>query len=286
MATPPDPVLWAALRWLEHLPQSNLARTRALFTSHSAYSDITPTQYAAAYTWLLENGFVDEFGTIAEVKCGKLALFEAAISESLWISDADVLVVEPSALPEDALRAAVTLELDVDSAFAAVQHLWGKVDAAERLRIGTAGELALIELLAATACAKIDHVAAYSDGYGYDIAVTLPGSIAHLEVKATTRRGRLTIYLSRNEFETMRKDPDWTLVIVRLDQNLKPASIATVDTGWIASAAPRDCHPAARWDLTKFDVPPEALSPGLPSIAESDPPSLPPLLRGLPPWPG
>ena len=103
MPIPPEPVLRAAARWLEHLPASDLARTRALFTSHSAFTDITPPQYATALDWLKDRGLVSTAGITSSPR---VALFEAAVEESLWFRDADTLISSPEALPDDALHAA------------------------------------------------------------------------------------------------------------------------------------------------------------------------------------
>ena len=69
----------------------------------------------------------------------------------------------------------------------------GSAVAEERARIGTAGELALVDLLTAAVEARVEHVAALSDGYGYDVSVQALRHCAHLEVKTTLRRSRLTV---------------------------------------------------------------------------------------------
>ncbi|MEU4572556.1 DUF3883 domain-containing protein [Nonomuraea sp. NPDC023979] len=238
-----------------------MKHTRALFASHSAYSDITPTQYAGALDWLQACGLVTEEGRVAGPP-GPRSVMEAALRDALWLPDADLLVPGLVELPEDALRASQVLGLEPEDALAAVRHAWGKVDTETRSRVGSAGEQALVELLRAATDVPVHHVAAISDGYGYDIAV---GDV-HIEVKSTTRRGRLTIYLSRNEYETMRRDPAWVLTLVRLDRELRPVSVATVDNGWIETAVPTDRSERGRWEAARFDVPGEAIRSGLPSV--------------------
>nr|BFE76831.1 hypothetical protein GCM10020092_101320 [Actinoplanes digitatis] len=77
----------------------------------------------------------------------------------------------PDELPEDAVHAAEALGLTPTAAFAHVITAWGKVDTAERVRVGMAGEVALVKLLRDCVDADVNHVAAAADGYGYDIAV-------------------------------------------------------------------------------------------------------------------
>lgn len=283
MPVPPSPVLRAASRWLEHLSTSNVARIRALFTSHPKFADVTPTQYAAAYTWLENCGLLDKTISPGE---GDSTIFEAAIAEALWFADADLLVTDANSLPEDAIRAAETLNVTASEAFTLTRLAWGKVDAEQRSRLGTAGEVGLIKLLESVESLTIRHVAAESDGFGYDISVSARGFDMHIEVKSTTRRGRLRIYLSRHEFDTMRHDRSWALVAVRLNEELEPVSLATVSRDWLIDTAPIDRHPGSRWESVRLEVPQEAIEHGVsrlnrlvrcPKLA---------ILAGFPTWPG
>jgi hypothetical protein len=282
---PPEPVLRAAVRWLERLPASGPARIRALFTAHSDFSDITPTQYDAAYEWLGRTGLLG--GARSSIPARR-RVFDAAIAHSgaLWLPDADLLVRGPDELPDDALRTAEALGLGEGEAYAQIAAVWGKVDAGERARIGAAGELALIGLLTASVDARIEHVAAWADGYGYDIAVHAPQHRSHLEVKTTLRRSRLTVYLSRNEYETMLRDPHWELVAVRLSPDLQPLAVATVPKEWIAAQAPADQRPCGRWESCRLDVPPGVPVPGIPRIAPLLAKDASHLLDGTAGWPG
>ncbi|MET7478193.1 DUF3883 domain-containing protein [Streptomyces sp. NPDC005648] len=274
-------MLRAAVRWLERLPASGVARVRALFTTHGDFSDITPTQYDAAYTWIRETGLLAEAHSGAPLNC---RVFDAAMARSgvPWFQDADLLVRRPDELPEDALRTAETLGLTPDEAYAQVNTVWGKVDTEQRSRIGSAGELALLKLLSESAEGRVEHVAAWSDGYGYDIFVDAYQHSAHLEVKTTVRVGRLTVYISRNEYETMLRDPAWELVTVRLTPELKLRSVAAVPKGWIAENVPSDRTPRGRWESCRLDVPPEVPVPGIPSVAPMLAEKAPAVLRGQP----
>ncbi|MFE9625506.1 protein NO VEIN domain-containing protein [Streptomyces sp. NPDC006527] len=278
---PPEPVLRAAVRWLDRLPASGVARVRALFTTHSDFSDITPTQYDAAYGWIREVGLLDQANSDVPVE---RRVFEAAMtrSEVPWFRDADLLIRSPDELPEDAMRAAETLGLTPEAAYAQVSTAWGKVDTEERSRIGSAGELALLELLSASADGRVEHVAAWSDGYGYDIFVDAHQHSAHLEVKTTVRVGRLTVYISRNEYETMLRDPAWELVTVRLTPDLKLRAVAVVPRTWIAGQVPADRSAQGRWESCRLDIPPDIPVPGIPSIAPILAPTAPEVLRARP----
>jgi hypothetical protein len=282
---PPDPVLRAAVRWLERLPASGAARLRALFTAHSEFSDITPTQYEAAYAWIQDTGLLNDLhsGVPAQRR-----VFDSAMvhGSAPWLPDADLLVRTPDELPEDALRAAASLGLSEVEAFGQLSAVWGKVDTQQRSRIGAAGELALVELLEVSTNARIEHVAAWSDGFGYDIAVHAAQHSAHLEAKSTTRRGRLTVYLSRNEYETMRRDPEWELVAIRLTSSLEPEAVATIPKEWIAAQAPADSSAHGRWESCRLDVPPGVPVPGIPCVAEALTGEASALLNGATRWPG
>ncbi|WP_459805438.1 protein NO VEIN domain-containing protein [Herbidospora sp. RD11066] len=211
---------------------------------------------------------------------GPASLIEAAFRDALWLPDADLLVTSPEELPMDVIRAADAIGLGAQDALAVIRDTWGKVDAETRLRVGNAGELALLDLLRASSDLPVRHVAETSDGYGYDIAV----GDAHLEVKSTTRRGRLVIYLSRHEYETMRRDPGWILVIVRLSQDLQLTAVATLDRQWIEQTVPADQVHSGRWESVRFDVPVDAVTSGLPTLSPLLISSSDDLLKGRPSW--
>lgn len=262
---PPDTILRAAARWLLHLPASGRSRCRSLFVSYAEFSDLTPTQYDVAYEWLKERGLLDELQSVVPAEH---RVFAAAVatSQTPWFRDANTLIDGPDDLPADALRAAEALGLDETEAYAQIAAAWGKVDTAERERIGAAGESALVELLTSSVEANIDHVAARSDGYGYDIAVPHPVRKLHIEVKSTLRRERLAVHLSRNEFETMRRDPDWLLVAVRLTRDLQPTAVGTVPNSWILENAPADRSPYGRWQSCLLNIPLDVIAAGIPHL--------------------
>lgn len=259
------------------LPSSGgVARAQALLTSHASYNDLTPTQYATALTWIRDTGLIESVGSGIPVPLRILgALFERG--ELPWVRDADQLVREASELPTDVLNAGAALGLDANAIYGQLLSSWGKVDTAERERVGAAGELALVHLLGSRTDAEVEQVSAWSDGHGYDIEVVGDGVAAHLEVKSTTRRGRMAVYLSRNEFDVMLRDESWSLVLVRLDSELAVTGTGAVPNQWIVEHAPQDVDVSGRWASCKLEIPPDVVEHEIPELREM-------LTDSLPPW--
>ena len=277
MALPPEPVVLAALRWLEVLPGSGgIPRAQSLLHTHPRYSDLTPTQYATALSWLQDTGLTDaphpEVPAAARIL---QAIFEK--SAPPWVQDADVLVRGPEELPADIVSCGATLGLEPAMVFGQLVASWGKIDTAARGATGTAGEVALVEQLSGICDARVEHVAAWSDGFGYDVEYDHPLSVGHLEVKSTTRRGRFTAYLSRHEYEVMLRDPYWHLVTVRLNEDHEITAVGSVSRDWIADKVPVDPGPHGRWAAVRLDFPSTAIQSGIPALG-------PPAQTALPPW--
>jgi hypothetical protein len=264
---PPEPILLAAKRWLEILPSSGgVPRAQALLTTHASYSDLTPTQYASALAWVREIGLLEEAGEGVPAGLRVLsAIFEKAAPA--WFPDADDLVRTPEELPSDIVSAGEAIGLDQDVVYAQLLSSWGKVDTAERERIGAAGEQALVDLLAECPSGRVDHVSMRSDGFGFDIAFALGCSTVHLEVKSTTRQGRFTAYLSRNEHSVMLRDDRWVLVAVRLTPDLEIDAVGSVPREFIADNLPREVTPFGSWASVKLEVPAGTIVGGIPQLS-------------------
>ncbi|GAA1157886.1 hypothetical protein GCM10009630_65080 [Kribbella jejuensis] len=189
-------------------------------------------------------------------------------------------------MPEDALRAADALSLSPAEAFANLASTWGKFDSALRESIGAAGELAFVKLLTSAVAAPVEHVAAVSDGYGYDVAVHSRPLPVHIELKTTTRLSRLTVHLSRNEYETMRRDSAWHLVAVRLNPNLDITALATIPKEWISQHVPCDRGTSGRWESCRLEIPPGIPEPGLATLGPNLLADAPGLMCGSVPWQG
>ena len=256
MPIPPEPILRASRRWLAHLNVSGVARTRAILTGAPDYADITPTQYADALAWLKSCHLVDTSNRARIASTNSFALFAASVESGAppWLADSDDLVTSADDLPTDAIAAAEALGLDNDAAYAGIRHVWGKVDTAQRERIGEAGEAILIEILRRAVAAEITQVSSQSDGFGFDISVDAPSTTLHLEVKASVRVSRQSIYLSRHEFETMRRDDNWELVLISLDRKLEPVGLRSIDRAWVEQSAPLDKALGGRWESVRLDA--------------------------------
>lgn len=271
MPIPPDPILRAALRWLELAPAAGEQHTRSLLTTNARYLDLTPTQYETALVWLRGTGLLARSWTSQENAAHRV--FEEAVQLANWFDDADLLVREPDELPIDAVSAASSLGISPVVAFRRMRVLWGKVDTALREAVGAAGELALVRHLEEHLDHRfaVEHVSSESDSLGFDISVKGPAVELHLEVKSTTRLGRPSFYVSRNEFEVSNWDPCWLLIVAKLSKDLRLESLRCVDRSWIWANAPRDTGPTGRWESSRFTPPDWALIGGVPGLLDASP---------------
>lgn len=274
---PADGILRAAQRWLLLLARSTFRQAAALIRSDPAYADHSQTQYANALEWLLSVGLLVQTpnGPVPAAAAQRLdprqagrLIFATALEDAApaWLPDADTLVPDAGELPADAANLALTLGLTDSEALLAVRQVHGKIDLAERARVGAAGELALIDYLELRWPGSTRHVSIDDDGLGYDIEFTCMGTTWHLEVKSTTRRGRLTIHLSRHEHEVAKLDPVWRLIVIGLDAQDNAAAVATADTAALIARSPRDLYSTARWDTVHHQLSPSDLQIGLPFL--------------------
>jgi hypothetical protein len=274
---PAEGVLRAAHRWLDLLQRSDVAQAAALIRAEGRLTDLTPTQYASALDWLRAVGFVVEGAGGSTLAPDLIALSSVDQAQNLyrrsvqdldppWLPDADILVQDEADLPQDALRLARVFGLDDTAAVIGIRQVHGRVDLAARARVGAAGEAGLVALLEAQWPGSTNHVALRDDGLGYDVAFTLRGRTWHLEIKSTTRRGQLVIYLSRHELEVAARDPDWCLVVVGLDASLAATDLASVHRNTLLSRAPSDGDAAVRWESARYRLTALDLSVRLPFL--------------------
>jgi len=278
-ALPPDGVIQAAVRWWQLLGRSSLSQAWAIIRADAAYADLTPTQYAAALDWLqLIGGVVRDGSNLApnprirglpHSQVMRL-LFQRSLerAQPAWLPDADVLVADATELPQDAQALADSLDVAAGDAFLAVLQAQRKVDLERRATIGAAGERLLVELLERHRPGSTSHVSLEDDGLGYDIVLTQGAQSWHLEVKTTTRRGRLVLYLSRHEYEVSLVDSAWRLVVAGLGDDENLSALATVRTGVVAARTPWDQHRDARWEAVRVELFPEDLEWGLPFLEQ------------------
>ena len=262
---------------MEIVPASGgIARAQALLTTHRKYSDLSPTQYSAALAWLRDMDLLGFLGSGAPPASRILAaIFEN--TAPTWFQDADELVRSPDELPSDIVFAGEALGLGAGEVYDQLVSSWGKVDTAERERIGAAGEAAIVQMLRDGTDGRVDHVSTWSDGFGYDISFSQQPVAAHIEVKSTTRAGRTTVYLSRHECQVMLRDSHWVLVVVRLNSNLEVVGVGSVPKGWIAANMPRDSTPSVSWASCKVEVPSAVIENSVLQLGAD-------AARALPPW--
>jgi hypothetical protein len=274
VALPPDGIVRAAVRWLRLLQNSTVAQGWALIRADSGYVDLSPTQYAAAFDWLQKIGLLQagpHGPCLSPVAHGQapsqldeLMFVKALETEPpAWLQDADVLVRDADDVPHDAATLAATLGLSDQAALLGIRQVHGHMDIELRQQVGALGERALVDLLERSWPGSTEHVALDHDGFGYDIALSVAAKTWHLEVKTTTRRGRLSIHLSRHEYEVGQLDPCWELVVVGLDQAGAVVGVATADRALLLRTAPSDAVAGARWQTAQYDLERPALRPGL-----------------------
>ncbi|MEV7201747.1 protein NO VEIN domain-containing protein [Streptomyces griseoluteus] len=217
----------AARRWIEYLAVADIPRVRSLFTHHPDYSDLTPVQYADGLAWLLSRGLVT---------CDGRSLIRTDGGE----------------------------QHAGDGTLDGAPAQWTPALEAARRETGTAGERAVVRLLELSGAARVVHVAALSDAYGYDVHAELgDGTAGHIEVKATTDPTRLVIHLTRHEYEVMRGDPDWLLAAVLVGADGGALNVVTVSRDWLSTAAPEDQDRRVEWESARFSIPDQAVLPGV-----------------------
>ena len=176
---------------------------------------------------------------------------------------------------EDAL-AAVIGDPDRRETFLLAQGR--KVDANERSAIGAQGEkavvaacrLELLELGEEEAAMEVKAVSEISDQLGFDVvAPRVDGTLRRLEVKTTRSVASVvTVFITRNEFETGLADPNWQLVVVRANRDGGHSVLGYVGGGDIAGLMPEDRDDAGSWQVTRVRLPLEGLLEGLPPAAD------------------
>lgn len=275
---PPSTTLRAAYRLADLLRRNSVAQALSLVTAAQSYADVPATEYRRALGWLERSGFVIWHQGSAEVDRNLLAASDDAIASLLmlralevddaaWLYD-PAMLDDADDIPIDALNAADGLGISPSSLLSIARGVGGKIDLEMRARVGALGESELVDLLTPLWPNGVTHVSLVSDGFGYDVALTTDAGTWHLEVKSTTRRGRLVAYLSRHEFSVAMADSSWQLVVVALDEEGLVA-VATVDKTHLPALVPTDPHEYGRWETAKLEFLPSAITPGLPFLGEN-----------------
>lgn len=268
-APPPDPVLVAATRWLQEVRAGGWGRAWGVLRSSGAYADLTPTQYQAGRRWLSEAGLdgIHAHGMLEDSEIAEQVL-QAAIEQNppAWLADAESVIFGEEDLPLDLTGRAGALGLSAQRCLSVIRAAAAKVDTAAREAVGAWGEAEVMRLLSLAADGMAEHVAAYDDTLGYDILLRHAGTALHLEVKTTTRRGRLAFYLSRHEFRMAGADERWRLIAVLARPGAPATAIVSVSSEWLHAAAPRDLPHGGRWESARFEPPVSMLEPGISGV--------------------
>ncbi len=277
MALPSPAVLRGALRWLDLLHRGSLDSAWAILRD-GLDSGLTATQYQLAYDWMLSIGAVDRAGHIlAGAQGGSLGpshllLLKALLHEQpSWLHEADDLVPSPDDLPLDWADAGQALGLDVLDCFTLVRALGAKIDYDARAALGARGEELVVAFLDKQPDVTVEHVSLISDAYGFDVIARHRDIEVHLEVKTARPRGHVRLYLSRNEFETMRRDSRWVLVLALVSENDELVGLREAYSAAISASAPSDRPGDGRWETMRLRVRPDTLPVGLPAIGVPNP---------------
>jgi hypothetical protein len=146
----------------------------------------------------------------------------------------------------------------------------------ERRRIGDTAERAVVADLRAQLSAlgredlagSVRRVSELSDQLGYDVTAPYLNGAGkrRIEVKGTTTLGQVvSFHLSRNEANVAVRDPDWYLVLCRVDGD--DAEIV----GWTTGQALEPMLPTdsafGRWDSAAIRTDVGMFVPGLPPVA-------------------
>lgn len=281
---PAEPVLRASRRWVDLLLEGDLARARGMISSNAAMTDLTTTQYAFGLELLRRAGLCDGAGQLNQEfralpttdRPGRIAQAVLSALRPPWLLDVQESMLCADDLPSDTNHLAVALALTDEQLWDAVRVASVKVNVAEREEVGRAGELELVgwleQLVKSVPSARVRHVAQESDAYGYDIAVEGPGWHWHIEVKATRSRARLVMYLTRNEFETAKRDAAWQLVAVALNGDGRMCGVGSVGAAELASMVPMDVGAEGSWEVARVRPSAGRLVPGLPFLETVLPP--------------
>lgn len=266
MSVPPR-ILCAAGRWLRLLKQGPYAQARSFLSNDVRYSDLSRDQYSRGLDLLIQFEFYSlDFGLDEDLlnshvneAMTRLAVQALIFNAPVWFDDPLIedAIVDP---PSEVMSIMDSLELTEDRAPGVIRRAFRKVDLERRSEIGAAGESELIRLLELAGVESVTQVSCYDDGAGYDLLVFDGGSEFHFEVKATTKRRAVTFFLSRNEYETSVLDPNWKLVVVGLDSEMRIADLVSVERQALCGSVPIDRSPLGKWESAQLQFSVDSLS--------------------------
>lgn len=265
MPIPPNSILTASARWLSLLDSDTLERSRNLLHTSKKFHDITPTQYNASLTWLIQQRLIAPSGQLLFQGNLNEAIFREAIKGSIWFEDESLLLGQGDDIPVDAELAASSLGISLGRAMELIRSTWVKFNSVERHRIGLQGELLLVQLLSGCPGVSVSHIALESDILGYDIVAFYNDQRFNLEVKSTTRTNRIGFFLSRNEYEVSLEDKCWRLVLIILKDG-KISNLFEIDKKVLQLRAPADTERHTKWQSAYFEIDQSILLEPIPEL--------------------
>jgi hypothetical protein len=180
-------------------------------------------------------------------------------------------------IPEDAAAALATVIPDPARREAFLLARARTVDAHERQELGAHAEEVAVaacraELVAdgrQDHAARVRRVSLISDELGYDvIAPRLDGIMRRLEVKGTRSvAASVAVTVTRNELTVGLADPDWSLVVVHMEQEDHGHVVGHVPAAALQPLLPEDRHVHGRWQTARLRLMVGALRPGLPPVS-------------------
>ncbi|TMK40068.1 MAG: DUF3883 domain-containing protein [Actinobacteria bacterium] len=204
---------------------------------------------------------------------------ETLLSHCLLAAPPPWLNQEPLVIPPEAVPVLDALLPDAERREAFLIALGRRVQPEALEALGAVGEdcvtaaarAELEELGREDLAAAVRRVSLLSDQLGYDVVAPGPDDkTRRLEVKCSGRRadGLARFFLSRNEGEVGRRDPDWALVYCQVDAATGAGAEDVEIVGWcrarnLESYLPTDA-PGGRWRTVEITMPLTALFDGLP----------------------
>jgi hypothetical protein len=301
MTTAAEPVVWSrrllrAAYWVVRVlgPTGRDSReARAAWISLPVAGEVDLAELRSAEVGLGDVGLLESVGDLLVPEpriaalCGSpgpvpLELLLGAIVEAsppLWLltatTDGERLAME--LVPDEVEEAIAGVIPDPARREAFLLTRARTVDAKERSAIGAAGEAAVAEAcrdeLSALGheerAAEVRLVSEISDELGFDVAAPrCNGTLRRLEVKTTRSAAPVvTVFVTRNEFETGVVDPDWHLVVVRSFRKGGHSILGHLAAEKLEGLMPRDSGDAGRWQVARVRLSLAGLSEGLPPAA-------------------
>lgn len=241
----------------------------------------TLASYLEVITAAKQNQHFEDFKTggrlTGDIRAGyqaRMAAFSVLSEQGFIKLDSGLLVLgelSPESWLTDGLRNGENASWQICDAFPARARKF-KPDLFNLEEIGREGEEYVVSWLKSNLepelHASVVHVALSDDTAGYDISspsANLPSRIL-LEVKTSTRVGtHFSFHLSRNEWATAARNPNWYLVLVsKANGNL--SFFGYLDGKSLVGYYPKDSHQDFQWTSVVGKLGPDDVYEGVPGF--------------------